>query len=154
MKRYIFISTSLLLLLVLIPGCFTFQTPPAATTPPVGTTNTPWANTVRPVSVPNPVTGSSAVTSVVANTEPRSSTGCMNLFANITANGPCTVSYLWESLDGGGYSYTWDITIPEAGTQKIKLPVEMSALPSGNYQLHVVAPNDVVSNSTYYKTCQ
>lgn len=37
MKRLIILSLSLLLLLVLIPGCFTFQTPPPATVPPAAT---------------------------------------------------------------------------------------------------------------------
>jgi hypothetical protein len=37
LKRQIFLSVSLLLLLILVPGCFTFQTPPPATTPPAGT---------------------------------------------------------------------------------------------------------------------
>ena len=37
MKKIAFLSLSLLLLLILIPGCFTFQTSPPATTPPLGT---------------------------------------------------------------------------------------------------------------------
>ena len=37
MKRLVFLSLSLVLLLVFIPGCFTFQTAPVATTPPAGT---------------------------------------------------------------------------------------------------------------------
>jgi hypothetical protein len=48
LKRFAFLSLSLLLLLVLIPGCVTFQLPPSAIIPPVGTapvigifTNTP-----------------------------------------------------------------------------------------------------------------
>jgi hypothetical protein len=93
------------------------------------------------------------VTGIIANTEPSNSTGCFTLYANITANGPGTASYIWESTDGGGYSYTWNITFPTASTQKITLPVEMSALPSGLYRVHVLTPNDVVSNSTYYTTC-
>jgi hypothetical protein len=93
------------------------------------------------------------VTGIIANTEPSNSTGCFTLYANITANGPGTATYIWESTDGGGYSYTWNITFPTAGTQKITLPVEMSALPSGPYRVHVLTPNDVVSNSTYYTTC-
>ncbi len=35
MKKIVFLSLSVLLLLVLIPGCVTSQTPPTATTPPV-----------------------------------------------------------------------------------------------------------------------
>src|SRR4030042_928619 len=37
MKRLVFLSLSLLLLVILIPGCFTFQTPPPVTIPPAGT---------------------------------------------------------------------------------------------------------------------
>jgi hypothetical protein len=36
LKRLVFLSLSLLLLLVFIPGCFTIQVPPAAVTPSVG----------------------------------------------------------------------------------------------------------------------
>ena len=145
MKRLVFLSLSLLLLLILIPGCFTFQAPapyPVATPPIIGT---PSNNPPVPISF--------SVTSVTANTEPSNATGCFNLYTNITANGPGTVTYTWESANGGGYSYTWSITFPSAGTQKISLPAEMSALPSGPYRVHVLTPNDVVSNSTNYTTC-
>ena len=153
MKRLVFLSLSLATLLFLIPGCVTFQTPPSAATPPAGTANSSLVPTVNPVSLPTIVPGSFAVTGVIANTEPSNSSGCHTLYANITANGPGTASYMWESTDGGGYSYTWNITFPAAGTQRVTLPVEMSALPSGPYRLHVLTPNDIVSNSTNYTTC-
>jgi len=215
MKKAAFLSLSLLLLLVFMPGCFTVlvQAPnPAlpvievfsnnpATIKSGGTSILLWnvtgansvsidqgigqvnaagirvvspaTSTVYTISATNStgtVTGSAmttvtsaslspapasfAVTGIIANTEPSSRTGCFNLYANITANGPGTVTYIWESTDSGGYSYTWNITFPAAGTQKITLPVEMSALPSGPYRVHVLTPNDAVSNSTYYTTCQ
>jgi hypothetical protein len=109
--------------------------------------------TVNSVSPPPPAPTSFAVTGIIANTEPSNSTGCFTLYANITANGAGIATYIWESTDGGGYSYTWNITFPTAGTQRITLPVEMSALPSGPYRVHVLTPNDIVSNSTYYTTC-
>jgi hypothetical protein len=211
LKRFVFISLSLLLLLILIPGCFTA---PAVVTPPVivefsnnpstinagetsilfwavtgatsvsidqgigqvnvagtrvvspttstvytisatnsaGTVTRSAVTTVNSASPPLPVPTSFSVTGIIANTEPLNSTGCFTLYANITTNGAGTVTYRWESTDGG-YSYTWNITFPAAGTQKITLPVEMSALPSGLYRVHVLTPNDVVSNSTYYTTC-
>ena len=215
MKKIIFLSLSLLLLLVLIPGCFTFQASPSGATPPVigvfsnnpasiiagGTATLVWnvtgatsvsidqgigpvdvvgirvispaKSTVYTISATNsagtvtrtamttvhaaplpPAPASFAVTGITASTEPSSRTGCFNLYANITTNGPGIVSYIWESTDSGGYSYTWSITFPAAGTQKITLPVEMSALPSGPYRVHVLTPNDVVSNSTHYTTSQ
>ena len=219
MKRLVFLSLSLLLL-ILIPGCFPIQIPvpnpiPSVGTPPViiefssnpaaidagGTSTLLWnvtgatsvnidqgigqvnvagtrvvspatstvytisatnaagtvtssaTTTVNPASPPFLVPTSFAVIGIIANTEPSTSTGCVNLYATITANGAGTATYIWESADGGGYSYTWNVTFPTAGTQKISLPVEMNALPSGPYQVHVLTPNDIVSNSTNYTTC-
>jgi len=215
LKKIALLSLSLLLLLVFMPGCFTFLVQAPNPTPPVievfsnnpstiksggtstlmwnvtgansviidhgiGTVNaagirviSPATSTVYTLSATNsagtitrsamttvtsaslpPAPASFAVTGIMANTEPSNRTGCFNLYANITANGPGAVTYIWESTDSGGYSYTWSITFPAAGTQKITLPVEMSALPSGPYRVHVLTPNDAVSNSTYYTTCQ
>jgi len=102
----------------------------------------------------SPAISTFAVTGVTANTEPANLAGCYTLYAQITSNGPGDVSYMWESTEGGGYSYTWTIKFTRAGTQKVTLPVEMSALPSGQYRLHVLTPNDMVSNPTYYTTCR
>jgi len=102
----------------------------------------------------SPAASTFAVTSVTANTEPSSISGCYTLYAHITANGPCTVSYMWESTEGGGYSYTWTIKFTQAGTQKVTLPMEMGSLPSGQYRIHVLTPNDIASNTTYYTTCR
>lgn len=102
----------------------------------------------------SPAAPAFSVTGATAGTEPGGRTGCFTLYANITANGPGTVSYVWESTEGSGYSYTWTIKFTQAGTQKVTLPAEMSMLPSGNYRLRVLSPNDLSSNPTYYKTCQ
>jgi hypothetical protein len=118
-----------------------------------GTVTRSAVTTVYSASPPPTTSTSFAVTGIMANTEPSNYTGCFTLYANVTANGPGTASYIWESTDGGGYSYTWNVTFPTAGTQKITLPVEMRALPSGLYRVHVLTPNDVLSNSTYYTTC-
>ena len=144
MKRFVFLFPALLLLLlllILIPGCIRILAPAP--------------NPISPSAAPPAPSASMpfAVTSVMANTEPSNSTHCFNLYANITANGPGTATYRWESADGGGYSYTWNAAFPTAGTQKITLPVEMSALPSGLYRVHILTPNDTVSNTTYYTTC-
>jgi hypothetical protein len=162
LKKLVFISLSLLLLLFVIPGCFTFpvQTTnptPQVVTPPVVTPPVIEAFSSNPstisVSPPPSTPALFSVTGIRANTEPSNFTGCSNLYANITANGAGTATYIWESTDSGGYSYTWNIVFPTAGTQKISLPVEMRGLPSGPYQVHVLTPNDIVSNSTYYTTC-
>jgi hypothetical protein len=212
LKRFVFISLSLLLLII-VTGCFTFQTSPPAGTPPVigsfsnspstinsgGTSTLLWnvtganmvsidqgigqvnvagtrvvsppTSTVYTISATNsagtvsrsavaivgsasppaPFPGSFSVVGITAGTEPRAN-GCFNLYSNITANGAGTASYMWEASDGG-YSYTWNVTFPTAGTQKITVPVEMSGLPSGLYRVHVLTPNDVVSNTTEYTTC-
>ena len=138
---------SLSLMLALIPGCITFKLPP----PPV---ITPPAITLPAVTLPVPATFT--VTGVTSGTERSNAPGAcpFTLYASITANGPGTATYIWESMDGGGYSYTWSITFLSAGTQKITLLPEMSALPSGSYRVHVLTPNDVASNPTYYTTCR
>jgi len=95
LKRLSFISLTILLLLILIPGCITFKAPVAAPVQPPGTSS---VSSVIPVSF--------MVTGVTANTEPSNTSGCFTLYANITASGPGAVTYNWESADGGGYSYT------------------------------------------------
>ena len=116
-----------------------------------GTVTESAVTTVNSAPPPSPIAFS--VTSVTANTE--SSTGAcpFTLYANITANGPGTVTYIWEETNGAGYSYTFSITFPTAGTQKITLPLEMSGLPSSWYRVRVLTPNDAVSNPTYYTNC-
>jgi hypothetical protein len=220
MKRLVILSLSLLLLLVLIPGCFVAQIPSPNPSPQVGQlpvigvfSNNPAAigpggtstllwnvtgansvsidqgigqvnaagikvispaassvytitatnatgtvtrsamTTVNPAAPLIPVPASFAVISAIAGTEPFNTNGCFTLYAIITANGPGTASYIWESTNGGGYSYTFSVMFPTAGIQKITLPVEMNALPSGPYRVHVLTPNDIVSNSTNYTTC-
>jgi hypothetical protein len=100
-----------------------------------------------------PGQASFSVTGITANIEPSNANGCSSLNAYITANGPGTITYFWESTDNGGHSYTWDITFPAAGSQKVTLPAEMSGLPSGSYRVHVLTPTELVSNSVYYTTC-
>ena len=100
----------------------------------------------------NPVRTSFSVTGVTLYTEP-STTGCANLYAYITADGPGTATYNWESTNGTGYIYAGNTTFSAAGIQKITIPVGMGALPSGPYQVHVLTPNDLVSNTIYYSAC-
>jgi hypothetical protein len=118
-----------------------------------GTVTRSAVTTVNSTSRFQPDQATFSVTGIAANTEPSNSNGCSNLYAYITADGPGKVSYIWESTGNGGHSYTWDITFSAAGSQKVALPAEMSALPSGTYRVHVLTPNDSVSNSVYYTTC-
>lgn len=131
-------------------------TPAESTTYTLSTTNAAGTVTrsfyvvvrLKP-SVPVPF----AVSEVTAGLEPSVINGCYTMYADITTNGAGNVSYIWESSNGEGYSYTWTITFPTAGTQRVTLPVEMSALPTGPYRLRVLTPNEIVSNSTLYITC-
>ena len=211
MKRFVFLSLFLALLVILIPSCVTIQSPTGQpsvigtfssnpSTINLGdTSNLSWnvtgansvsidhgiglvnasgsmavapaASTVYTISATNSagtVTRSAAttvntaspyitptsfsVTDIKLYTEP-STTGCANLYAYITANGPGTANYNWESTNGTGYSYAMNITFSAGGTQKLTLPVGMGALPSGPYQIHVLTPNDLVSNTIYYSAC-
>jgi hypothetical protein len=100
----------------------------------------------------SPAVNSFSVTGITVNTEP-STSGCANLYAYITADGPGIATYTWESTNGTGYSYTWNTTFSSAGMQKISIPAGMGELPSGPYQVHVLSPNDLVSNTIYYSAC-
>ena len=100
----------------------------------------------------NPGQTSFSITGITLYTEP-STTGCANLYAYITANGPGTATYNWESTNGTGYSYTGNTIFLVAGMQKITIPEGMGALPSSQYQIHVLTPNDLVSNTIYYSAC-
>jgi len=102
---------------------------------------------------PPPAQETFAVIEVVAATEPSSGYCPEILYADITTNGAGTVNYRWESAEGGGYSYTFSVSFTSAGTQRVTLIQEMRALPSGMYQLHVMSPNDIISNTTHYTTC-
>ena len=102
---------------------------------------------------PPPAQGTFAVIEVVAATEPSIGYCPEILYADITTNGAGTVNYRWESAEGGGYSYTFSVSFTSAGTQRVTLIQEMRALPSGMYQVHVMSPNDIISNTTHYTTC-
>jgi hypothetical protein len=117
-----------------------------------GTVTRSAVTTVNSKSLLQPDPTSFSVIGITANSEP-STTGCPNLYAYITADGPCTATYKWESTNGTGYSYTWNTTFTSAGMQKITIPAGMGALPSGPYQVHVLSPNDLVSNTIYYSAC-
>ncbi len=223
MKRLVFLSLSLLLLLVLIPSCITVQ--PQASNPylPVetpsvigtfssspstidsgGTSTLSWnvtgansvsidqgigmvdvsgtrviapvTSTIYTISAtnasgtitrsatttvnsapPSPAAMPFAVTSVVANTEPSTFAGAcpknFNFYATITANGPGTVTYRWESTDSqySEYSDIQSITFNEAGTKTTTSQWELSGSALGLHRVHVLTPNDMGSIPIRYE---
>ena|GEM_PF-2602777 len=161
MKRLAILSLSLLLLLVLIPGCAAVKTPPAATTPaataPAGTVSTSSTTPVNSATVataPVPF----AVTSATAVVDPTNFTGsCPSPFtftATIVANGPGTVTYIWESLNSSGYydkSNVQSIIFDAAGTKTATLHWDLKASDSGQHRVHILTPNDLMSVPVYYE---
>ena len=94
-----------------------------------------------------------AVLEVVAATAPSPDHCPEILYADITTNGAGNVEYRWESIAGGGYSYTFSVSFASAGTQRVTLFEQMRGLPSGMYQLRVISPNEIISNTIHYTTC-
>lgn len=104
-------------------------------------------------SIPQPTQETFAVIEVVIATEPSPDHCPEILYADITANGAGTVSYRWESADDGSYSYTFSVDFISAGTQRVTLFPQMRVLPSGMYQVRIMSPNEILSNTTHYTTC-
>jgi len=102
---------------------------------------------------PPPVQGPFAVIKVVIGTEPSPGYCPEILYADITTNGAGTVGYRWESAEGGGYSHTFSESFASPGTRRVTLIPEMRALPTGMYHVHIMSPNDMISNTTHYTTC-
>jgi len=146
----VFLSLSLLLLVILIPGCVAIQTPVPAAAPPSSIVPTSSETTVIPAALPFEVTG------IIASTSPSNFTGaCPKTFtfdATITTNGPGTVVYRWESYDGtySEYSNDQSITFNEAGTKTATLQWELVSSSTGLHRVHVLMPNDLVSIPVYY----
>ncbi|GFP23155.1 hypothetical protein HKBW3S09_00622 [Candidatus Hakubella thermalkaliphila] len=99
-----------------------------------------------------------AVTSVTASVSPPSWTGpCPTDFdfsAVITVNGPGTVTYRWESSDGG-IDPTRNITFARVGSQRVTASFRWST--SGSYwqRVRVLTPNAIVSNrANFTLTCE
>ncbi|MHB8085978.1 MAG: hypothetical protein ACYDHZ_09135 [Dehalococcoidia bacterium] len=142
MKRFLFLALSVLLLLILIPAC----APQTAVTPPAVT---------PPVTAPPP-SGAFLVTSIAASTSPTAFTGsCPKTFtftAAITATGPGTVTYRWESYDGTNseYSDNQSLSFSEAGTKTTTLQWDLKNSATGFHRVHVMVPNDLVSIPVYY----
>jgi uncharacterized protein YceK len=152
------ISLSLLfLILFLIPGCITIntateQTQPSSSQSGQGEPNSASNNGTVDVQETQPAQAF-AVVDLIIGTEPSSGPCPEILYADITTNGAGTVNYRWESTEGQGYSYTFSEIFASEGTQRVTLIEEMRALPSGIYQIHVLSPNDIISNTTHYTTC-
>jgi len=93
------------------------------------------------------------VTSVYATAEPPSFTGAcpvtVNFYADITVNGPGTVTYRWESSDGGAEA-TQSIYFSSAGSQIVSTSSQVNI--SGTYwvRVHVFTPNEMISNQASF----
>jgi len=217
LKRFIFLSLSILLLMILIAGCAAPKTPPAVATPPVigtfsndpitisagGTSTLSWVVDgatsvsidqgigkvdVQGTKVVSPVTSTVytltatnsagtvtrsavatvnpappaaampfAVTSVIANTTPANFTGAcpktFTFYATITANGPGTVTYRWESYNGENSenSDPQTLTFTEAGTKTTTLQWDLIGTSSGLHRVRILSPYDAASNPVYYE---
>jgi len=110
-------------------------------------------NSVPPTTASMPF----AVTNVAGNTEPSSFSGaCPKLFtfyATITANGPGTVTYIWESAGAefNEYSEIQSITFDAAGTKTTTLKWELAGSAFGLHRVHVLTPNDIASTPVLYE---
>ena len=150
MKRFVFLTLSLLLL-ILISGCATYQTPPSAPTPPIATPPATTDNSAPPPSEPF------TVTSVTATTSPSSFTGaCPQTFtftATFTANGPGKATYRWESFDGQNseYSDNQSVSFTQAGTKTTTLQWDLKKSATGLHRVHVFTPNELASIPVYYE---
>jgi hypothetical protein len=227
LKKFIFISLSLLLL-ILIPGCFTFPAQAPNPTPPVsqpsvirefssnpsainsgGTSTLLWnvtgANSVSidqgiglvdvagtrvvspatstvytisatnsagtvtrsattilnpaplpPSPIPFAVTSVTAVTGIVVGIDQYPFTGpcpkTVNFWGTIAANGPCTVTYVWERSDGTATA-PGTITFIADGSQTVT-NLWTRGEGSGWQRLHVLTPNDAISSQIdFAMTC-
>lgn len=117
--------------------------------PTVNETPTPVTPTPTPVETPTPF----AVTKVTASVDPLSFTGAcpktFNFSAVITVNGPGTVAYRWERSDGAT-APTQTITFAAAGSQSVTTSWKLGASYSGWQRVHILAPNEMVSNQANF----
>ena len=135
--------------------------PAASTVYTISATNSTGTVTRSAVITVNPAPPAPpmpfAVTSVIANTSPANFTGAcpktFKFYATITANGPGTVTYRWESWDGANSEYSKDqvMTFSAAGTKTEALEWELLGTASGMHRVRILAPYDAASNPVYYE---
>jgi hypothetical protein len=104
------------------------------------------------------LTCGSSVSGISVNVIPPSYTGAcprtFNFSAEITADGPGTVTYRWERSDGA-QAPTQTIFFGSAGTQTVSESWQLGASYSGWERLHILSPNNVISNvANFALTCQ
>lgn len=94
-----------------------------------------------------------AVTSVTASTSPPSYSGpCPYQFtfsATITVNGPGTVTYKWERDDNAS-APVQSVTFASAGSQMVTTTWYLGGTGSGWERVHILTPNNTVSNEAFY----
>ena len=116
----------------------------------VSAQTSPTSVTTSVPRTPGPVF---AVTAAAASVSPGSYSGaCPGTFvfsANITTNGPGSVTYRWERSDGtAGQTETLNFT--GAGTQAVTNSRQLSANGSFWERVHVLTPNDTSSNDASF----
>jgi hypothetical protein len=98
----------------------------------------------------------SLVTGIVIGVDPYTYIGVcpktVNFWANIAANGPGTVTYQWERSDGD-ITPIQSINFTSAGAQMV-FTTWTRGEGTGWQRLHILTPNDVMSNQTNFTiTC-
>jgi hypothetical protein len=101
LKNIIFLSLSLLALLIIIPGCFTFQTPPAATVPPVGQPSVIGTFNNNPSTI-YPGGAASVIGTFSSNPSTISAGGTSTLIWNVTGASSVSIDQGIGQVDAAG----------------------------------------------------
>ena len=127
------------------PTATATATPTATFTPSATFTPPP---TATPTRTPIPF----AVTSLAAAVSSSSANACPSTFTfsgSITVNNPGTVTYRWERSDGASSSPS-STTFGSAGSNIVTTQWTLSAEGTRWERLHVLTPNDMVSNQASF----
>ncbi len=100
-----------------------------------------------------PLPSSFAVTSVTSTADPPFFSGACPMIVNfnavITVNGPGTVTYRWESSEGGTGTMQ-SINFLSAGLQEVSTSLQADTTGSYWLRLHVFTPNEIISNQANF----
>ena len=128
---------------------------PIITKPLLPITPTPITTHI-PLPIPS-ITTPFAVVGLAAQVDPASYAGpcpkTFNFIGAITTNGPGTVTYRWERSDGS-IGYVQSATFSAASLQTVTRSWEIGKTFTGWQRLHVLTPNDSLSNqASFTMTC-